>query len=184
MRKLKELTLEELKELYKSNHEFSNLVYEHAYSNNMLALEDWGELSKVTKVCDMDCTSYATYILTPKRNGEREGLAVAHKLDKDYLSEEEAKLYDKICELSDLYNNMTYDEQEEWEKKNGDLREQADDLCDRMCSLLTQDASDYENVEEGDIDFVLEEIIEESSYMSEFETENGIVYQTIRKEYK
>lgn len=185
MKLLKELSFEELKELYDSNKQFSNKVYELAYDIANDQLCEWLDLSRINKTFDIDSTSYGTYITRPYSHGVREGIAIAHQLETDYLSEEQLKLYDKVCELADIYNNTTYEELEKWEEEHDvDLREQADIYCDELAELLTKDVKEYDNITDEQIEQVLNDIAEGYSGMSDWETENGVVYETVVNVYK
>lgn len=181
-RKLASLSVDELKELYKNNQEFASKVYERAYEDSMF----WqGETYKLVGADIFDYHNHYTsfYLTTPCHYGAKDGKSVAHKLDRDYLDEEGQKLYDKICELSDIWDNLTYDEQEEWNEKNGDLEEQADELCDKLAENLTHMFRLYEDITDEMIDDVLDNI-DDYDYMGEWEEENGVVYETIVKAYK
>lgn len=178
MKKLKDMTIEELQELYKNNRQFSNVVYECAYEWSMDAQYDFFKDMGAYDAFAIDSTSYATYITTPIRYGVKDGLSVAGKLVKDYLTDEELKLYEEICELKDKYDD------EEDIDKGDKIADRADDASDELADLLTKNLRDYEDINDDDIYEVLSAITDGALGMSDWEEENGVVYETIVKEYK
>lgn len=184
MKLLKELSIEELRELNENNKQFSFKVYDIAYEDSMY----WqGEEFKLmgAKVFDYHDHYNSFYLTTPTNYGAKDGLSVAHKLDRDYLNEEAQGLYDKLCELKDLYDGMTYDELEEWNKKNEcDLEEQADELCDKLADNITKMLRGYEDITDEQIEQTLSDIADGYSSMSDWETDGTVVYEHITKEYK
>lgn len=180
MKTLKELSIEELRELESKNREFSNKVYEDAYATNMDLQED--EFNMIgAKVFDYHDHYTSFYLTTPMHYGVRDGHAVAHKLNDEYLSQISLALYEKLNKLADEYENLTADELDE---RGDDLEEQMSDVCDNLAEHLTDELREYEKVSEEDIDSILGLIADGEHYMGDWETDGTTVYEHITKEYK
>lgn len=110
------------------------------------------------------------YLTVPVRYGVKDGHSVAGKLDRDYLNEENAKLYDELCELADKWDNMTYDEQDE----HRDIDEKMDEVCKRLADGVTEQLQAWENwetyvdVKEQEIEMILSG----DRYISDLEVED------------
>lgn len=180
MKTLQELPIEELRELARKNQEFSNKVYEDAYANNMDVLNDEFDLVGAS-VFDYHDHYSSFYLTTPTHYGVRDGHAVAHKLNDEYMSQISRALYDKLNKLADEYENLEADELDE---RGDDLEEQMSDVCDNLAEHLTSEFRAYENVSEDDFDNILRLIADGDYYMSEWETDGTKVYEHITKEYK
>lgn len=181
MRTLKELNEKELKELYESNKDLQTQTQEDAYNNAVLMQEEEFD-SLGAKVFDYHANYNSFYLTTPIKQGAKEPEAVAHKLDRDYMSEENAKLYDKLNELTDKWENMTFDEQQSDE--GNDLYDKMIDACDKLANGITEQLTSYEDVSD-------EQAFEEfcfqvtDGYMSDWTVnEKGEVTETIYKTYK
>lgn len=180
MKTLKELSIEELRELTDKNREFSNKVFEDAYATNIDL--QWDEFDLIgAGVFDYHDHYASFYLTTPMHYGVRDGHAVAHKLEPDYLSQVSLALYEELNKLADEYEDLTADELDE---RGDDLEEQMDDVCDKLAEHLTYELREYENVSEDDIDNVLRLIADGEHYMGDWETDGTTVYEHITKEYK
>lgn len=183
-RKLADLSREELKELYKNNDGFQRAVWERAYEVSMFwQSEDFDNIG--CKAFDYHDHYSSFYLTTPMHYGVRDGLSVAGKLDRDYLNDEAQALYDKLCEYKKLDDSMTLDELEEWEEKNEcDFGEMTDDICDQLADNITKMLREYEDISDGQIDDILDQITYDDDYMGEWMTDGTTVYETIVREYK
>lgn len=117
------------------------------------------------------------YLSIPVRNGVKSGYSVAGKLYRDYLNEENAKIYDDLCDLADKWDSMTYDEQDE----NGDIDAKMDELCGRLADGVTEQLRAWENwetyvdVKEQEIELILSG----DRYISDLEVEDGKIKEVI-----
>jgi len=181
MKTLKELDEKELKELYESNKELKQQAWDDAYNDaTFMQEEEFDSLG--AKVFDYHDNYSSFYLTTPIKQGAKEPEAVAHKLDRDYMSEENAKLYDKLNELTDKWESMTFDEQQSDE--GDELYDKMIDACDKLADGITEQLRGYENVSD-------EQAFEEfcfqvtDGYMGNWEVnEKGEVTETIYKTYK
>lgn len=179
MKKLQELSIEELKKLYENNKEFAAAVYDAAYESAMYwqgeEFENMG-----ARVFDYHDYYASFYLTTPTSYGARYPEKVAGKLDADYMTAENAELYAKLCEKIEKWENMTADEQDEHEE----LEDEAADICDKLAEGITEQLRAYENITEDAITDELEAIREGMSGAAEWETDGAAVYQHITKTYK
>lgn len=177
MKRLKELTIEELKDLYNKNGEFANKVYEKVYEDAMLSQEiEFKAMG--AEVFDYNNHYSSFYLSTPKVYGGKAPEKVAGKLDRDYLTEENAKLYDKLCEL-----NAIMEDAEEWDEDREEYNEMIE-VCDKLADGITEQFRAYENIEDDQIDSELEAIAEDWTNMSDWETDGECVYEHITEVYK
>lgn len=179
MRRLEELSKDELHELINKNDEFKAQVYEWGYQAQMDMQEEQYKLMGAD-VFDYHDHYNSFYLTTPTRYGVKDGYSVAHKLDADYLDDTARKIYEKLNKLADEWENMTTDEQDE----HSDYEERMGELSDALAEAITNDLRCYEDVTDEQIDNELEQIAEGMSYASDWETDGTIVYQHITKEYK
>lgn len=177
MKQLKELTSEELKELFKTNNYISSKAYELDYENKMTMQEEEGRLMGV-EIFDYHDNYNSFYLTTPVIYGGKEPEAVAHKLSRDYMNEDNAKLYDKLNDLTDKWENMDTDKQDE----NAELYNEMTETCDKLAKGITEQLRAYEQVSEADaIETLLYEV--ECGYLGELETDGEKVYETLRNVY-
>lgn len=179
MKKLSELTEQELRDLFNDNCDFNDYCYEQAYQVAMDCQND--EFNNMNaKVFDYHNHYTSFYLSTPVIYGAKEPEAVAHKLDRDYMTAENMALYDKLNELTDEWENMDWDEQQsdKGEKLYDDMIATCDDLADG----LTEQFREYENVKENDAWGWLQQAIEWGE-IADWQTDGKKVYQTITKVY-
>lgn len=180
MRKLGELSKEELHELLEKNDQFKAQVYDWAYQAQMDLQREEGELMGAD-VFDYHDHYSSFYLTTPKNYGVRNGWSVAHKLDADYMNEDARKLYEKLNRLADELEEM---EADELDKNQDEFEERINNVCDKLAEAITYQLRAYEDVSDEQIDFELEQIADGMSYASDWETDGTTVYQHITKEYK
>lgn len=179
MKKLSELNKEELNELYKNNGEFQSYVYEQAYERMMFEQEEEAK-SLNTKVFDYHNHYTSFYLSTPIKYGAKEPERIAHNLDADYMTVENSELYEELNKLTDEWENMTYDEQEEHEE----LYDKMIEVCDNLAEGLTEQLRVYENPNEEDILDMLDEDAAMGYYDNFSVDEDGKVYEETTKVYK
>lgn len=180
MRKLGELSKEELHELLEKNDQFKAEVYEWIYERMMDLQREEGELLHAD-VFDYHDHYSSFYLTTPTRYGVRNGWSVAHKLDADYLNEDARKLYEELNRLADELENMEADELDE---KQDDYEDKMSDVCDKLAEAITDQLRAYENWGEDEIDYELGQIADGLHYASNWETDGTTIYEHITKEYK
>lgn len=177
MRKLKELTLDELHQLYDTNREFRAVIWDNCYEDNMYwqgeeTKEIFGRNNSTYEYHD----NYSSFYLRVK---DYERFVDSIK-DTDYLSPESIELYGKAKELSDKWNAMDYDEQDE----NEELYHELEQAADALMASIEKQLRDYEDVDDEQIDDMLQQIKDGGHYMSDWETDGEKVYEHITKEYK
>lgn len=181
MKTLKDLTKEELRELYKNNKQFNSVVYELAYDDAMY----WqGEEFKLMGAVVFDYNDHYSsfYLSTPRVYGSKTPEKVAGELDADYMTPENSELYKKLCDKIDEWENMTTDEQEE--EKGERVYDDACELCDKLADGLTEQFRAYENITEEQCEQVLDAILDGNYSMSEWETDGKKVFEHITKVYE
>ena len=106
---LKELTGEKLKDLYKNNSAFKDVVYDCAYNNSMYWQgEEARELDPngVLVYHDYYCSFYYT---APAVYGCTAPEMLAGKLNADYMAPENIELYSRLCDAVDKWEALDYD---------------------------------------------------------------------------
>lgn len=171
---INELSKDEIKELIAKNKWLEDKVYECAYEDAM-----WAQ-SEEYKLIGADCFDYhdhysSFYLTTPTFYGAKSPEKVAGKLDAEYMSEEDAKLYNELCELIDKWENMTTDEQDEHE----DVYDKASDVCDILAEHLTTYFRGFEDITDEQIDQVIDDMIGGYNWLGELEVEGGKIKEVI-----
>lgn len=168
MTTIKDLTGEQLKELYEANEWLRQRVNADAEQSMYFCQSEDAKLIGAASVFACDSTSYDWWYMTPRKDGLANGYAVARKLDKDYLNEENAKLYDQLNELADRYDEAeSYEEQDELENK---INEISDELAKGITDQLKEHEASYEDYIQSELDM----ISSGDRYYSELElTEDG-----------
>lgn len=176
MKKLSELTAKELKQLYYKNKELASQAYEDAYSNNMWCQEmEAKEIGTGVFAHNDHYSSF--YLTTPTTYGAKAPEKVAGVLEAGFLNEPNRKLYNRLCELNAKMEDAT-----EWDEDRPEYEEMIE-VCDRLAEGITEQLRDYENISD---DEVLDLFIQNAQmgYMSDWETDGTLVYETIIKTYK
>lgn len=177
MKKLQELTLDELRQLYSTNSMFQAAVWDDCWEDNMYLQGEeskgiFGENNHTYEYHD----HYNSFYLRVK---DYERFVDSIK-DTDYLTPDSFELYKKAKELADKWNAMDYDEQDENEELYSELEQAADAL---MASIEKQ-LHAYEDVDDEQINDLLQQIQRGEHYKSDWETDGEKVYEHITKEYK
>lgn len=181
-RMLKDLSDKELKELYKNNHDIQEQAWRDAYDCSMELQREEGE-QMGAEVFDYHDHYSSFYLTTPIRYGTKCPELVAHRLkDPDYLTKDNAKLYKKLNDLIDKWEDLTYDEQQE--EKGEQIYDEAIKACDELAEGVTTQLRAYEDIND---EHVLDDFLFNASegYMSEWTiNKEGVVTETIYKTYK
>lgn len=173
---IKDLTMEQLVELVKENkwleQQIDELVQESiSYGQS----EEFDLIGAKVFDCHDHYTSF--YLTAPRAYGVADGYKVAHKLDREYLTADNAKIYDELNELADKWENMDYDEQDE----NRDIEEKMDELAEQLAEGITDQLRAWESMETWieTRDQELEMILNGDRYISDLEIEDGKVKEVL-----
>lgn len=177
MKKLHELSLDELKALYEKNNGFQSEVWDCVYQNNMYCQSDeYDQLfGKDNRTIEYH-NHYSSFYLTVSNHEN----FINEINDPDILTVEGRELYEKAKVLADKWNNMDYDEQDE----NDELYNELEQTNNRLIEEITAQFRAYEDVDDSQIDEELQAIADNTHGMSDWRTDGEKVYQTITKIYK
>ena len=177
MKKLKELSIDELVELYDKNNGFNQAVFNEVYEQAMFWQSEEYKLSGADNFDYHD--HYSSFYLTcPTAYGAKSPEKLVGKLDEDYMTEEMKPLYKKLCELNDKMEDA-----EDWDETRPEYDEMRD-IADKLAELYTDMLRALETI---DMEYVREElqmIADGERYMSDWETDGTTVYEHITKTYK
>lgn len=175
MKTLKDLTSEELKKLYEENEWLRQEVNNSAAESMYFCQGEDAELMGAAKVFEYHDHYSSFYYTTPKSYGVKNGYAVAHKLDRDYLNEENAKLYDQLNELADRY-----DQAEEYSDEAEAIEDQLDEISDKLAAGITDQLREHEDAYTDYIQSELDMIGSGDRYWSDLElTEDGKIKEVL-----
>lgn len=169
---INELSKDEIKELMAKNKWLEDKVYECAYEDAM-----WAQ-SEEYKLMGADCFDYhdhysSFYLTTPCVYGAKAPEKVAGKLDAEYLSEEDAKLYNELCEL-----NAKMEDAEEWDEDREEYKRMTE-IADTLAEHLTTYFRGFEDITDEQIDQVIDDMIEGYNWLGELEVEDGKIKEVI-----
>lgn len=173
MKKLSELSMEELKSLYDKNQDFQNFINERVYEDAMSAQEEEFDLMGA-EVFDYHDHYNSFYLTVPKENGIASPEKIAGALDVDYLNIEYLHLYKKLCELNNIMENR-----EVW---NIDCKEyeEMEELAEKLADGITEQLRAYEEIQDEQIKAELE-MIHDGFYSYDMETDGEKVFYTTVK---
>lgn len=171
MKKLKDLTKEELLTLEASNKWLAEQIDERAMDDASMIQADEFELMGA-KVFDYHDHYSSFYLTTPMAYGAKAPEKVAGELNRDYLTEEQTKLYDRLCEL-----NKAMEDAEEWDEDRPEYAEMVE-MCDRLAESITESLRAYEDYTEYK-DEEFEAILSGDSWLSDLEVEDGKIKQVV-----
>lgn len=176
-RKLQELTLEELKQLYEKNKQFAAAVAEDIYDNNLRWQEEEYDFIFGQNNDTIEYHShYNSFYLTIKDH-ER---FIDSLGDTDYLSSDAQALYEKAKQLTERWQNMTTDEQDE----HPGVYEELEKANTELLEAIEDDLHTYESVADEQVESELQQITEGENSMGEWGVnDNGIVFEHIEKVY-
>ena len=132
-----------LKKVFDSNERLKQQLYEDSYDLSMEQQLEFGELclgKDHSKYIDLH-EHYSSFFLTLK-DSEKFIL----NIDKDYLSVEENKLYEKALKKLEKRDSKEYGS-EQYYKLDAEL----DDISEELLKLIEKDLHDYENVDEEQV---------------------------------
>lgn len=169
---INELNKDEIKELMANNKWLEDKVYNEAYESAM-----WAQ-SEEYKLIGAECFDYhdhysSFYLTTPTIYGAKAPEKVAGKLDTEYLSEEDTKLYNELCELNDKMEDA-----EEWDEDRPEY-ERMTEIADELAEHLTTYFRDFEDITDEQIDQVIDDMIDGYCWLGELEVEDGKIKEVI-----
>lgn len=161
---LKNLSLGELKTLYDENKDFSHVVWETTYENNMFWQQEQSEelLGKDNRGYSYH-DNYSSFYF--RLTDCEHFLNDLPESCRDYLPECYVELYDKAKRLLDKWENMTYDEQDEDEGTYNDLEKTAEELL----KAIEETLHEFEVITDDQTDDTLQAIIDDCLSMSDWE---------------
>ena len=169
---INELDKDAIKELMSNNKWLEDKVYEYAYEDAM-----WAQ-SEEYKLIGADAFEYhdyytSFYLTTPCVYGAKAPEKVAGKLDAEYLSEEDAKLYKELCELNDKMEDA-----EEWDEDRPEY-ERMTEIADELAEHLTTYFRGFEDITDEQIDQVIDDMVEGYCWLGELEVEDGKIKEVL-----
>ena len=170
--KIKELSKEQLNELMGKNKWFEDKVHEYAYEDAM-----WAQ-SEEFKLIGADAFDYhdhysSFYLTCPTIGGGKAPEKLVGKLDAEYMSEKDAKLYNELCEL-----NAKMEDAEEWDEDRPEY-ERMTEIANELAENLTTYFRDFEDITDEQIDQVIDDMIEGYCWLGELEVEDGKIKEVI-----
>jgi len=169
---INELSKDAIKELMGNNKWLEDKVYSEAYESAM-----WAQ-SEEYKLIGADVFDYhdhynSFYLTCPTISGAKSPEKLTGKLDAEYLSEEDAKLYKELCEL-----NEKMEDAEDWDETRPEydrMREIADELAEHLTTYFRG----FEDITDEQIDQVIDDMIEGYCWLGELEIEDGKIKEVI-----
>lgn len=170
--KIRELSKEQLNELMGENKWFEERVCELAQENAGFCQ------SEEYKCMGADAFDYhdhytSFYLSTPTFYGAKCPEKIAGKLDKDYLSEEDRKLYEELCEL-----NAKMEDAEEWDEDRPEYARMTE-IADLLAEHITEYLRGYEELD-GYIEQELDDIIDGYSWLGDLDIEDGVITEIVK----
>ena len=169
---INELSKDEIKELMAKNKWLEDKVYECAYEDAMWAQSEEYKLMGAEAFDYHDHYS-SFYLTTPTFYGAKAPEKLAGKLAAEYMSEEDAKLYNELCKL-----NAKMEDAEEWDEDREEYKRMTE-IADVLAEHLTQYFRDYEDITDEQIDQVIDDMIEGYNWLGELEVEDGKIKEVI-----
>ena len=172
MKKLYELTKDELKKLYNANTEFRQKVWWNIYDDHMYWQNDryneyFEKDARGFKYNDHYNSFY--YTLTDAE----QFVGSLRETARDYFDTEAQKHFDKMFDLYNKWQNMTWEEQDENEEVYSELETEAEYIL----KCIEDDLKSFEDITEDDEENALQEIIDGEIY-SDWETDGEKIYYT------
>ena len=113
------------------------------------------------------------YLTTPCVYGAKAPEKLAGKLDADYMSEEDAKLYKELCELNDKMEDA-----EEWDEERPEYARMIE-IADKLAEDITEQLRAYEDTT-GYEEQIIDDIIDGYNWLGELEVEDGTITEIVK----
>lgn len=169
---LQDMTKEQLLELKASNKWLEEKISEQAWDD---AMWQQGEESKLLGADAFEYHDHYTsfYLTCPKAYGGKAPEKLVGKLDTDYMSEEDAKLYKELCEL-----NSKMEDAEEWDEDREEYAKMIE-IADKLAEDITEQLRAYEDTT-GYEEQIIDDIIDGYNWLGELEVEDGVITETVK----
>lgn len=169
---IQDMTREQLLELKNSNKWLDEKISEQAWDD---AMWQQGEESKLLGADAFDYHDhYSSFYLTcPRVGGGKAPEKLVGKLDTDYMSEEDGKLYKELLEL-----NEKMEDAEEWDED----REEYDrmiEIADKLAEDITEQLRAYEDTTAYE-EQIIDDIIDGYNWLGELEVEDGVITEIVK----
>lgn len=175
MKTLKDLSIKELKDLYKENKSIQQKIFESYYEDRMHEQEEEARnIGAEVFQCNDHYTSF--YLTTPKFSGAPAPEKVARHLRSEYLEADNEELYNKLNELMDKMEDA-----EEWDEDRPEYTEMIE-TCNKLAVGITEQLRAYEDIDEEELigEFIFQA---QNGFLMDMETDGHKVYETITKCY-
>ena len=169
---LQDMTREQLLELIASNKWLEEKISEQAWDD---AMWQQGEEGKLLGADAFEYHDHYTsfYLTCPKVYGGKAPEKLVGKLDTDYMSEEDAKLYNKLCKLNDKMEDA-----EEWDEDRPEY-DRMIEIADTLAEHITEQLRAYEDTT-GYEEQIIDDIIDGYNWLGELEVEDGIITEIVK----
>lgn len=179
MKKLQELSVEELQALLKTNHKFEAAVAEAVYEDQMFwqgeeLNEIFGKGNRTFEICD----NYSSFYFS-LRDIENFTQSI---IGTDYLTNDNLELYNVAKSYAEKWDAMTYDEQQE---VSDEWYSEFQTAVENLCRGIEDQLHEFERITDGAIADYLDRITSGEVAFADWEVdENGVCYEHITKIYK
>lgn len=169
---LQDMTREQLLELKASNEWLKEKISEQAWDD---AMWQQGEEFKLLGADAFEYHDHYTsfYLTCPKVYGGKAPEKLVGKLDTDYMSEEDGKLYKELCELNDKMEDA-----EEWDEERPEYARMIE-IADKLAEDITEQLRAYEDTT-GYEEQIIDDIIDGYNWLGELEVEDGVITEIVK----
>ena len=171
---LKKLSEKELAELYGNNKWLMEQIDNQAWERARFDQDE--EFRLIGAKCFDYHDHYNSFYLTcPTVNGGKAPEKIAGKIDSEYLSEGDTKLYNELCELNDKMENA-----EEWDENRPEY-DRMIEIADELADNITAQLREYEYMEYfiEQKELVLYSIRSGDNWLSDLEVIDGKIKEII-----
>lgn len=169
---LQDMTREQLLELKASNNWLAEKISEQAWDD---AMWQQGEESKLLGADAFEYHDHynSFYLTCPKVYGGKAPEKLVGKLDTDYMSEEDGKLYNELCKLNDKMEDA-----EEWDEDREEYARMIE-IADTLAEHITEQLRAYEDTT-GYEEQIIDDIIDGYNWLGELEVEDGVITEIVK----
>lgn len=169
---LQDMTREQLLELRASNKWLDEKISEQAWDDAM-----WQQ-GEESKLLGADAFGYhdhysSFYLTCPKVYGGKAPEKLVGKLDTDYMSDEDGKLYKELCEL-----NSKMEDAEEWDEERPEYARMIE-IADKLAEDITEQLRAYEDTTDFE-EQIIDDIIDGYNWLGELEVEDGVIAEIVK----
>lgn len=169
---IQDMTREQLLELKASNKWLEEKINEQAWDDAM-----WQQ-SEEFKLLGADAFDYhdhysSFYLTCPTIGGGKAPEKLVGKLDADYMSDEDGKLYKELLELNDKMEDA-----EEWDEDREEYARMIE-IADKLAEDITEQLRAYEDATEYE-EQIIDDIIDGYNWLGELEVEDGVITEIVK----